>query len=171
MTSIARYSLLLLALVACTDDDPGLPLRLDQEGDPCRSAHGICLDEEEVRECIDNAWVDRSCAESCAERGPAMISTGCAEVDLEILIEGCQCIPAPGACEPGDTNCESETQVSYCDDSQVWVVYGCDEVCAATLATPISTGCRLGEDDVAACWCVAGALTTHQRGDPVPSNR
>ena len=144
-----------LVLVACGDDASDFAPRLDQEGDPCRVAYGICLGEEEVRECVDDTWIDRSCEESCADLGPAMLSAGCAAASYEILLEGCQCVPSPGACAPGDTVCESEAQLGYCDENQVWTLYNCDELCAATLATPVSTGCSVGEDDLAACWCVA----------------
>ena len=84
-----------------------------------------------------------------------MVSLGCAEASAENLLEGCLCEPEPGACLSGDTRCDSETQLGYCDAQQVWTTYECETLCAETLVTPISTGCELDEEDGAACWCVA----------------
>lgn len=144
----------MLLLVGCPDATKPLP-PLDQEGEPCRASYKICLAEERVRECIDETWVDRACDESCLDQGPAMISLGCEEVSVDNPIEGCACAPVPGACAPGDTMCESETQIIYCDESQIWTGYECDELCAMTLATPNSMGCSEDEDGRSVCWCVA----------------
>jgi hypothetical protein len=85
-----------------------------------------------------------------------MLSEGCVETVVDGWpSEACVCVPAPGACLPGSSSCESDTALGYCDESQVWAVYDCDDVCAGSLATPMSLGCALDDDGVAACWCVA----------------
>jgi hypothetical protein len=145
-------TLFILACCACGPEDEYPPL-LDQAGDPCRSPYPSCLDDEMVRECVDNVWVDRSCEESCAELGPAMLSIGCV---IDGPLESCACVPEPGACAPATTACESDTELGYCDTEQVWVVYDCESLCASSLATPISVGCMADEAGDAACWCVAG---------------
>ena len=146
----------LLVVLGCengpSDDAPPL---LREEGDPCRPSYKLCVDDEIVRECIDGYWEDRTCEESCADIGPAMMSDGCAEWSLEVPETGCICVPEPGACAPGDTRCDSETELGYCDGEQVWTAYDCDDLCAASLATPISTGCDVDDEGSAACWCVA----------------
>lgn len=145
---MTRLAPILLLLSACAESPPEL---LIDEGDPCRATYSVCIDDELVRECVDEVWTVRTCEDSCAEQGPAMLSEGCAETPTE----GCVCVPEPGACAPGSTACESDNTLGYCDDQQVWSTFDCDELCAASLATPTSTGCAMGEDEVAACWCVA----------------
>lgn len=132
-------TIVLLALTACAD--PERAPRLNQEGDPCRASQAICVDDETARECIDGSWTDQDCDETCVERGPAMLSEGCQETP----IEGCVCVPEPGACAPGSTACESDAALGYCDDDQVWAIYECTDLCAASLATPVSLGCELGD--------------------------
>jgi hypothetical protein len=146
--------MLALACLGCTapENEDEYPPLLDQPGDPCRSPYPTCLDDEMVRECVDEIWIDRSCDESCADIGPAMLSMGCV---VEGPLEGCACIPEPGACAPGMTACESASELGYCDGAQVWIVYDCDSLCASSLATPVSQGCVVDEDSEAACWCVA----------------
>jgi hypothetical protein len=146
-------TMLILACCGCAapgDEYPPPPL--DQPGDPCRSPYATCLDEETVRECVDQIWIDRSCEESCAELGPAMLSMGC-EVDGPL--QRCVCIPEPGSCAPGATACESDNELGTCGADQLWSVYDCDSLCESSLATPISVGCMVDEEGVAACWCVA----------------
>lgn len=144
----AAMLLLLACATACADPPPPL---LDDEGDPCRASYSVCVDDELVRECIDEIWTIRTCEESCAEQGPAMLSDGCAETP----VEGCVCVPEPGACAPGSTACESDTTLGYCDDQQIYAIYDCADLCAESLATPMSTGCAPDEDGIAVCWCVA----------------
>lgn len=96
------------ALAACRS--PEFPPYLDQEGDPCRSSQKFCADDETARVCVDGAWAIRSCDELCADVGPKMLSEGC----VTTPIEDCVCTPEPGACVPGSTLCESDTQLSYC---------------------------------------------------------
>jgi hypothetical protein len=139
----------ILVFTGCAE--PQGPPLLDQEGDPCRAIQARCVDDETARECVDGTWSDQDCEQSCAEKGPAMLSEGCQETP----IEGCVCVPDPGACAPGSTACESDAALGYCDDDQVWGIYECTDLCTASLATPVSLGCDLGEDEVAACWCVA----------------
>jgi hypothetical protein len=146
-------AILALACCACMPTEEEYPSRLNQPGDPCHSPYATCLDDETARECVDEVWVDRSCEESCADVGPAMLSMGCV---VDGPVESCVCIPEPGACAPGATACESENELGYCDASQVWVVYDCDSLCESSLATPVSVGCLPVEDDgTSACWCVA----------------
>lgn len=147
---------LVVVLAGCDEGASGaLAPLLVNEGDPCRPHYQLCIDAERVRECIDDVWVDRSCEEHCADIGPAMMSAGCAEVSLEVSVEGCECVPEPGSCAPGDTRCDSETELGFCDAQQVWTTHACEDLCTENLATPISTGCDLDEDGVAACWCAA----------------
>lgn len=146
----------LVLLVACEGPgDTDSPL-LDQVGDPCRAIHSVCVDPDTARECLDGVWTDIGCGQSCSSRGPAMISEGCAETTVDGWpVEGCVCEPEPGACAPGTTACESDTEIGYCDEQQVWTIHDCTEVCSASLATPVSVGCQPDEDGTAACWCVA----------------
>lgn len=146
--------LLLVVSYGCVlDDEPDeYPPLLDQAGDHCRTDLAMCLDNDTVRECVDGIWTDRGCEESCATLGPAMLSMGCV---ADGSIDGCVCAPEPGACAPGSTACESNNELGYCDDQQIWTVYDCEELCASSLATPVSVGCDLDVDGVAACWCTA----------------
>ena len=143
-----------LLLFGCVDTPGASPSLLHDEGDPCRPRYEICLDDELVRQCIDGYWTDRSCEQRCADIGPAMMSAGCSEESVEVDSEGCRCVPLPGFCTPGETRCDSDTELGYCDDSQSWTNYSCEDLCSASLATPISTGCALDDQDLAACWCV-----------------
>lgn len=149
-------ALTLLASCACAEPGERHSALLDQAGDPCRAIHSMCIDEDTARECIDGVWTDIGCAQSCSARGPAMISEGCDETTVDgWLVEGCVCEPEPGACDPGATACESETEIGYCDEQQSWMVMDCVELCLASLATPVSIGCGVGEDGLAVCWCAA----------------
>ncbi len=148
-----RVALLWLATAACEAGESPAPL-LEQPGDPCRTSASWCVDEERALECIEGVWTERSCEQSCSERGPKLQAEGCAP-DPDTLLDGCVCVPEPGACAPGATQCESDTQLRYCDAEQVWIVYECSELCAASLATPISLGCDVDEQGLAACWCEA----------------
>ena len=148
----------LLASCACAELSESPSPLLDQAGDPCRAIHSACVDEDTARECIDGVWTDLDCEHSCSDRGPAMISQGCAETTVDGWpVDGCVCEPEPGACAPGATACDSDTEIALCGDQQSWTVHECDDLCAASLATPVSIGCEVGEDGQAACWCVAEA--------------
>jgi hypothetical protein len=138
------------ACVAGPEEHDPPPL-LNEEGDPCRPARVFCIDEEAALECVDWVWTVRSCEQSCAEIGPAMLSAGCHGPPDE----GCACTPEPGACDPGSTACESESEIGHCGAGQVWTVYDCADVCAASLPTPVSLGCDVDDEGVAVCWCGA----------------
>ncbi len=132
----------LAVLLGCSEP---LPL-LDDLGDPCRSAHDVCIDDDTVRSCESGVWVQRDCASVCAERGPAYEPAGC---DRECVCE----LLDPSGCTPNETTCVDESRVAVCDATQVFQPHACSDVCAdAGLA---ELGCREGDDGEASCWCTS----------------
>lgn len=141
MTS--RMLLWFVALtLGCTESEPPL---LDELGDPCRSAHDVCLDDDSVRSCESGVWAKRDCASVCAEIGPAYGPAGC---DLECVCE----LLDPSGCTPSETTCVDEGTVAVCDDAQELQPSPCAEVCAAAGLDEV--GC-LEDDGGASCWCTS----------------
>lgn len=142
---IRRVCLLTLLLSsACGDVEP---VSLNDIGDPCRSDYSFCVDPSSVQRCEDGIWAVASCEAVCGELGMAYVSAGCDET--------CDCVLAdPEGCAPGDTVCASATEVSVCDDAQLWSNFDCGSVCAGSGFA--SLGCVAeAEDAAASCWCTS----------------
>jgi hypothetical protein len=149
----SRKSLLVAAvamLMSCGDSRE----RLDQEGDPCRTVFGFCIDDEQAMLCIDEVWTARDCDEVCAAEAPGVVSDGCEATNQ---IEGdCVCLPPPGGCTPGEAQCADDTQIDFCSDDWSWSSHLCTDVCAALPTHTISLGCDWDElTESASCSCTS----------------
>lgn len=134
---------LLISLLACTD---GELARLDDLGDPCRSAYDVCLTDDSVRSCEAGVWVERDCASVCAELGPAYAPAGC---DQECVCE----LVDPSGCTPSETTCVDPNTVAVCDQTQELQPTPCADVCADAGLTEV--GCLEDDEGKAACWCTS----------------
>jgi hypothetical protein len=145
MTGRISLVSLVMLITACTDGPPPL---LDDLGDPCRSAHDVCLDDDSVRTCEGDVWVERDCASVCAELGPAYAPAGC---EWE-----CVCALAdPSGCTPSEATCVDAGTIGVCDEAQELQPTPCADVC--TNAGLNEVGCLEDDEDEgkASCWCTS----------------
>lgn len=141
-------------LLGCSESGP--PLRLDQPGDPCRSPHDVCLDDDLVLSCAAEVWVERDCASVCADRGPAYGPAGCDRECVCELLDPTGCTPEEATCVDGDT-------VAVCDEAQELQSIPCSEVCADAGLNEV--GC-LDVEGEAACWCTSEATACEPATEP-----
>jgi hypothetical protein len=140
---------LLVAAVSACEDEAVHPPRLDQIGDPCRTASRTCVDDDSVRRCEDGIWAVATCAQVCAELGPAYLADGCEQDCVCILAE-------PDGCIPNETTCMDDDTLGTCSPTQAWEPSSCADRCAASQLA--SLGCfdsGVESDDPAGCWCTA----------------
>lgn len=147
-------TIVLSASSACIDGAE--PVRLSEVGDPCRSNFSFCVGPSSVQRCEDGVWTIAQCETVCGELGMAYVSEGCDET--------CDCaLMDPEGCTPGDSVCASGSEVSVCDDAQLWSSIDCMSVCDDSGLA--SVGCMAETEDIpASCWCTSEG-TPCGRGD------
>lgn len=152
---ILVYSLASLGtlIMACTENE--LPL-IDNLGDPCRSAHDFCLDDDSVRSCEAGVWVERDCASVCAELGPAYAPAGCEFECVCVLVD-------PSGCTPSEATCVDEGTVAVCDAAQELQPTPCSDICADAGLSEV--GC-LEDEGEASCWCTSEGTSCEPSSTP-----
>jgi hypothetical protein len=130
-------------MLGCTEHQARLLYEL---GDPCRSAHKLCLDDDSALSCESNVWVERDCASVCAELGPAYGPAGC---DRECVCE----LLDPSGCTPNEATCVDESTVAVCDEAQQLQPTPCSDVCADAGLDEV--GCLENEEGEQSCWCTS----------------
>jgi hypothetical protein len=127
-----------LSLLQCGTDEP-LAAAL-----ACESGAAECLENEQLRVCVEGAWSVKSCADECASRPNSGGSWGC---NLREGPDDCACWYHT-ACEPeGTVSCASSRRIVRCVNGVTEL-----ELCECADATQIALGCQdVGDQPTCVC--------------------
>lgn len=136
-----------LPLLQCGADEP-LP-----DARACESAAAECLENGQLRVCVDGAWSVRRCTDECASRPRGGGSLGCK------LLEGpddCDCWYQRACDTEGAVSCASSRHIASCVNGVTKL-----SLCECADATQIALGCQY-VDGQPTCACAS-------EGDPCSS--